>query len=47
MRLIGTNEAVAVHGRRFTGQRHGVYLKAGFMMGLGRNVFWMCSKDEM
>jgi hypothetical protein len=31
----------------FTGQRHGVYFEAGFMIGLGRNVIWMCSKDEI
>jgi hypothetical protein len=31
----------------FTGQRPGVYFETGFMMGLGRNVFWMCSKDEI
>ena len=31
----------------FTGQRHGVYFEAGLMMGLGRTVIWMCSKDEL
>jgi nucleoside 2-deoxyribosyltransferase len=31
----------------FTGQRHGVYFEAGFMMGLGRTVIWMCSKDGL
>jgi hypothetical protein len=31
----------------FTGQRPGVYFEAGFMMGLGRNVIWMCSKSEL
>jgi hypothetical protein len=31
----------------FTGQRHGVYFEAGMMMGLGRNVIWMCKKEEV
>lgn len=31
----------------FTGQRGGVYFEAGFMRGLGRNVIWMCNKDEL
>jgi len=31
----------------FTGQRGGVYFEAGFMRGLGRNVIWMCRKDEL
>jgi hypothetical protein len=31
----------------FTGQRHGVYFEAGMMLGIGRNVFWMCRKDEL
>ena len=31
----------------FTGQRLGVYFEAGLMMGLGRNVIWMCRKDEL
>jgi hypothetical protein len=31
----------------FTGQRQGVYYEAGFMGGLGRNVVWMCRKDEL
>ncbi len=31
----------------FTGQRHGVYFEAGLMMGLGRTVIWMCSKEEL
>lgn len=31
----------------FTGQRHGVYFEAGLMMGLGRNVIWMCNKQEL
>jgi hypothetical protein len=30
-----------------TGQRHGVYFEAGLMSGLGRNVIWMCAKDEL
>jgi hypothetical protein len=31
----------------FTGQRPGVYFEAGFMMGLGRNVIWMCDKKAL
>lgn len=31
----------------FTGQRGGVYYEAGFMHGLGRNVFWMVAKTEL
>jgi hypothetical protein len=31
----------------FTGQRHGVYFEVGLMMGLGRNVIWMCNKEEL
>jgi hypothetical protein len=31
----------------FTGQRHGVYFEAGMMLGIGRNVIWMCRKDEL
>ncbi len=31
----------------FSGQRHGVYFEAGMMLGLGRNVFWMCPKGEL
>lgn len=31
----------------FTGQRLGVYFEAGLMMGLGRNIIWMCRKDEL
>jgi nucleoside 2-deoxyribosyltransferase len=31
----------------FTGQRAGVYYEAGFMHGLGRNVFWMVEKAEI
>jgi len=30
----------------FTGQNRGVYLEAGFAMGLGRPVIWTCRKDE-
>lgn len=30
----------------FTGQRHGVYFEAGFMLGLGRTVIWTCSKSD-
>lgn len=31
----------------FTRQRAGVYFEAGFMLGMGRTVIWMCQKDEM
>jgi hypothetical protein len=31
----------------FTGQRHGVYFEAGLMIGLGRNVIWLCDKKEI
>jgi hypothetical protein len=31
----------------FTGQRHSVYFEAGMMIGLGRNVIWMCKEDEL
>lgn len=31
----------------FSGQRGGVYFEAGFMYGLGRNVFWMVDKQEL
>jgi hypothetical protein len=31
----------------FTGQRHGVYFEAGFMLGLSRNVYWLCDKSEL
>jgi nucleoside 2-deoxyribosyltransferase len=31
----------------FTGQRAGTYFEAGFMLGLGRPVIWLCQKDEI
>jgi hypothetical protein len=31
----------------FTGQRNGVYFEAGFMLGLGRPVIWICDKEEL
>jgi hypothetical protein len=31
----------------FTGQRNGVYFEAGFMLGLGRPVVWLCNKSEI
>ncbi len=31
----------------FTGQRGGVYFEAGFALGLGLPVIWICSKDEL
>jgi nucleoside 2-deoxyribosyltransferase len=30
----------------FTQQKHGVYFEAGFAMGLGRPVIWLCSEDD-
>jgi hypothetical protein len=30
-----------------SGQRNGVYFEAGFMMGLGRPVIWLCEKSEL
>jgi hypothetical protein len=29
----------------FTGQRQGVYFEAGFMLGLGRQVIWICHES--
>ena len=31
----------------FTGQRHGVYFEAGFMLGLGRPVIWVCDREDL
>ena len=31
----------------FTGQRNGVYFEAGFMLGLGRPVVWICNKSAL
>jgi hypothetical protein len=31
----------------FTGQRTGVYFEAGFMLGLGRPVIWVCEKTDL
>jgi nucleoside 2-deoxyribosyltransferase len=31
----------------FTGQRNGVYFEAGFMLGLGRPVVWLCNKSDL
>jgi nucleoside 2-deoxyribosyltransferase len=31
----------------FTNQRPGVYFEAGFMLGLGRTVIWLCEKNDM
>jgi nucleoside 2-deoxyribosyltransferase len=31
----------------FTGQRNGVYFEAGFMLGLGRPVIWICEKADL
>ncbi|HTV04583.1 MAG TPA: nucleoside 2-deoxyribosyltransferase [Acidobacteriaceae bacterium] len=30
----------------FTGQRNGVYFEAGFMLGLGRPVIWLCDESD-
>ncbi len=30
----------------FSGQRNGVYFEAGFALGLGRRVIWMCDDSE-
>ncbi len=30
----------------FTEQKSGVYFEAGFALGLGRNVIWMCKRSE-
>jgi len=30
-----------------TGQRNGVYFEAGFMLGLGRPVIWLCEKSQL
>lgn len=31
----------------FTGQRGGVYFEAGFALGMGLQVVWVCPKDEL
>jgi hypothetical protein len=31
----------------FTGSRGGVYFEAGFALGLGLPVVWLCKKDEL
>ena len=31
----------------FTGQRNGVYFEAGFMLGLGRPVIWLCKQSDL
>jgi len=31
----------------FTEQKKGVYFEAGFALGLGRNVIWMCKQSEI
>jgi nucleoside 2-deoxyribosyltransferase len=30
----------------FTGQNQGVYFEAGYMLGLGRPVLWVCNDSE-
>jgi hypothetical protein len=30
-----------------TGQRNGVYFEAGFMLGLGRPVIWLCRESDL
>ena len=31
----------------FTGQRNGVYFEAGFVLGLGRPVIWVCERADL
>lgn len=31
----------------FSGQNRGVYFEAGFMLGLGRTVIWVCDKKDL
>ena len=31
----------------FTDQRNGVYFEAGFMLGMGRPVIWLCEKSDL
>jgi nucleoside 2-deoxyribosyltransferase len=31
----------------FTSQRNGVYFEAGFMLGLGRTVIWVCDREDL
>jgi nucleoside 2-deoxyribosyltransferase len=31
----------------FTGQRGGVYFEAGYALGLGLRVIWLCRQDEL
>ena len=31
----------------FTGHRNGVYFEAGFALGLGLPVVWLCRRDEL
>jgi nucleoside 2-deoxyribosyltransferase len=31
----------------FSGQRNGVYFEAGFMLGLGRPVIWVCEETDL
>jgi uncharacterized Zn finger protein (UPF0148 family) len=31
----------------FSGQRTGVYFEAGFMLGLGRPVIWLCNESDL
>jgi hypothetical protein len=31
----------------FSGQRNGVYFEAGFMLGLGRPVIWVCEESDL
>jgi len=45
--IIGQIKRSRFMAADFTGQRHGVYFEAGLMLGLGRNVIWMCRRDEL
>ena len=31
----------------FTGQKHGVYFEAGYALGLGKPVIWICRNDDI
>ena len=45
--IIGRIRASRFMVADFTKQRPGVYFEAGFMVGLGRTVIWMCRKDDL
>jgi hypothetical protein len=45
--IIGRMKSSRFMVADFTGQRAGVYFEAGFMLGLGRTVIWMCQKSDL